>query len=100
MEKRSLEAIDNSVSAEEPQVVVLDGDAVIVAVNEAWQRLASDGGLRWQGGGLGRSYLDVCDSVEGGLGSATERAEAAAAARGLRQVLSGKESYFRMEYCC
>ncbi len=44
-------------------ILTLDDDNRIVAANEAWRRFALGGALQAGGDGLGRDYLEVCDSV-------------------------------------
>jgi signal transduction histidine kinase len=75
---------------------VLDARGMIVAVNRAWRDY---GGQPGPGAALlneGANYLAVCDSVTSG----PQAAEAAAVARGLREVLSGARASFELEYPC
>lgn len=76
-------------------VAVLDGAGVIVHVNRAWRRFASENG--WSGGtaGVGTSYLAVCE----GDGVPPED-PARALAGGIRRVLDGSIDAFEVEYPC
>jgi diguanylate cyclase (GGDEF)-like protein len=74
-------------------IAVLDGDGLIVWVNQAWRRFALDSGLDEDQ--VGSSYLDVCERASAG---GNEFAKAALA--GLRSVLEGKVRSFEMEYPC
>ena len=64
----------------EEQIAVLDADGTIVAVNEAWRRMAREGGLTSDL--VGTSYLTPCDTA----GDDPHAREAAASIRG---VLAG-----------
>ena len=72
---------------------LLDGEAHILAVNAPWIRFAVDNGSFDRTGGLGQSYLHVCDAAAGDPWSA-------AAGRGLRDVLAGRLPSFEIEYPC
>jgi diguanylate cyclase (GGDEF)-like protein len=74
---------------------VLDGSGVIVDTNEAWRLFAhlNDGSVRDTGPGV--NYLDVCDRA-----AACGESGAAAAARGLREILDGEREHFDLEYPC
>lgn len=76
-------------------IAVLDAEGVIVAVNDAWCRFASENGLRDPHHGVGRNYLDACDPPPG-----RGAAETWAVAAGLRAVLAGKRGSFSIEYAC
>jgi PAS domain S-box-containing protein len=72
------------------QIAVLDADGVILNVNAAWKRFARDnGGERVA---EGASYLASCTAVDD---DGARRAEA-----GLRAMLAGTSSGFRIEYAC
>jgi PAS domain S-box-containing protein len=74
-------------------VALLDRDGVIVAVNAAWERFASENGRALTSCGVGRNYLAACQSDE------TDQ-DAGAAADGMSRVLSGTLPVFTMEYPC
>ncbi|MCK7494922.1 MAG: PAS domain-containing protein [Comamonadaceae bacterium] len=76
-------------------IAVLDPNGVIVAVNDAWRRFGDENGLRDVNHGIGRNYLDLCDTAPG-----SGAAVAWAVAAGLRAVLAGKRSSFSIEYRC
>ncbi|MFO0888651.1 MAG: sensor domain-containing diguanylate cyclase [Isosphaeraceae bacterium] len=77
------------------QIAVLADDGTVVAVNRAWQLFAVDNGLGPETCGPGSNYLRVCDLAEGGCSE-----EAAAVARGIREVLAGDRGEFSLEYPC
>ncbi|MBK8536578.1 MAG: diguanylate cyclase [Candidatus Competibacteraceae bacterium] len=90
-------AILDSIDA---NIAVLDGDGVIVAVNEAWRRLAltneTEPGKPAQRTGVGTNYLAVCQQAASG-----EQLEEALAARdGIEAVLAGRQPIFTLEYPC
>lgn len=79
------------------QIAVLDGDGVIVAVNEAWRRFAVENGAPADKAlHLGIRYLDVCQT---GFGAAPDEG-AMEAANGIGLVLDGRLPSFRVDYPC
>ncbi len=85
----------NSLSA---HIAILDESGIIIDVNEAWRRFARSntpvvGGLM-----EGVNYLEVCDAAARTAESGAE--DAAAFARGIREVLSGNLESFDREYPC
>jgi len=90
-------AILDSVTAE---IVVLEQDGTIIAVNESWRRVALENGL--MNGkpaprtGIGTNYLAVCEtSIDG-----TIDAIALQVRDGIRGVLDGSLPCFTLEYPC
>ena len=77
------------------QMVLLDADGVVVGVNRVWRRAAESHGLDRPDHGVGMSYLAVCAAAD-----PQEAPEAAAAERGLREVLAGHRDGFLLEYRC
>jgi PAS domain S-box-containing protein len=76
-------------------VAVLDEDGVVTMVNEPWERFAIENGGNPAGVSVGVNYLEVCRrAVASGDGAA------AAALRGLEDVLAGRLSEFTVEYPC
>lgn len=74
-------------------ICVVDGNGVIVAVNEAWRQFSNDNGGR--GSFLGQNYLEVCRRASGpGADAATRFGEKVA------DVLSGGCHRFETEYPC
>jgi signal transduction histidine kinase len=71
-------------------VAVLDGEGVILAVNDAWIQFATFNDFKLENYGVGANYLAFCD----GLGTR----DASAAAEGLRALLAGGPGPFRFEY--
>jgi hypothetical protein len=78
-------------------ICVLDTSGTITVVNEAWRRFALENASAPAPPrtGIGTNYLEVCGSASG---PASE--EAAAFARGLRDVLEGRSELFQLEYPC
>ncbi len=73
----------------------LDASGRILAVNRAWRQASEEGGGTPADTGVGVNYLTMCDLAVG------EGAEyAAAAAAGIRSVLSGQAERFAMDYPC
>ena len=76
-------------------VALLDHEGVILSVNDGWKKFAKSNGFEGEGFGVGRNYLEVCDSASG---DRTEYSREAAA--GIRAVLNGGTRAFAMEYPC
>lgn len=72
---------------------LVNARGVIVAVNAAGRARDEANELRWPRGEVGRNYLEMLDRA-----AADE--DAAAAARGIRAVLTGKAPGFKMSYAC
>lgn len=87
-----LENILNSLDA---HIAVLNEAGVIIKTNKPWQDFAVANNLRLPPDTLGVNYLSVCDTARG---EASEGAEEAAA--GIRAVMDGALSEFRMDYPC
>ena len=84
-------------------ISVLDKNGVITAVNEAWKNFAVENGADWavQGVGIGTNYLNVCRSATlENSDNANESAEADLIYKGIRDVLSGANKFFSIEYPC
>src|SRR5215207_6007473 len=75
-------------------VAVLDATGTIIAVNKAWRSFAQQSGYGSEDDGVGSNYLAVCES------SAPHSRDAAATAKGLREIMAGRRREFRMEYPC
>jgi PAS domain S-box-containing protein len=88
----------SSLDALSSHVAILNHDGVILATNTAWRRFAERNGAS-ASIGIGVNYLDVCDNCQSdgpdGCG-----AEAAAVARGVRDVISRDRDSFELEYPC
>jgi diguanylate cyclase (GGDEF)-like protein/PAS domain S-box-containing protein len=87
-----LAAIINALPAE---IALLDAKGVILEVNQLWREFARSSGYTGGLYGIGSNYLSICDSAKGE--GADEGSQVAA---GIRRVLSGEASDFRLEYPC
>jgi diguanylate cyclase (GGDEF)-like protein/PAS domain S-box-containing protein len=76
-------------------IAVLDGEGLILSINDMWGRLTAGNPLHGPAYAVGNNYLDMCDQ-ESGPGSADARRAAA----GIRSVLTGVTENFSMEYPC
>ncbi len=85
--------LQSSIDALTAQIAVLDQYGRIVMVNEAWKSFAHEHDL--DDPGVGADYLRVAESAQGEFAE-----QGHAAGRGVRKVLSGRQSSFRMEYPC
>jgi signal transduction histidine kinase len=78
------------------EVVVLDRRGIIIAVNEAWRRFASENdGSENLRAGVGLDYVAACRGIQG------EGAEQAnLIVEGMEAVIQGRSSHFSHEYPC
>ena len=76
-------------------VAILDESGTIVATNRPWRRFAEANGAAPAEVSENTNYLQVCDAAAG-----RNCADAAAFARGMRAVLSGRREAFDLEYPC
>ena len=75
-------------------VAVIDGDGVIVYVNQAWAEFSERSEASPGPGWVGRNYLESCsEAADGGANAAQVRA-------GLSAVLRRRQEEFRHEYPC
>ena len=78
-------------------IAVLDENGVIIAVNKAWRRYASDnGGSAELANPIGVNYLQICNLP----GRECSRTDSAQLLTGIRAVLEGRQSEFSLEYPC
>lgn len=76
-------------------IALLDEQGRIRALNAAWRSFASDNGYIGKDHALGTNYIALCEQVEGEGAD-----EAARVGRGIRAVLAGESTGFRLEYPC
>ena len=77
-------------------IAILDGTSLILAVNRAWGRFASENNAaRPEKTGVGTRYLSVCENAEG-----TCEREADSFGAGLKSVLSGERESFELISPC
>ncbi len=76
-------------------LAVLDKDGIIIFVNNAWCQFAEANGLAWDDHGVGRSYLEACESAEG-----DNAIEARAALKGIHGVITNRLNEWSLEYPC
>ncbi|ATQ41044.1 sensor histidine kinase [Caulobacter mirabilis] len=73
-------------------VALIDSVGDIIAVNAAWRRFGEENGLADPAHGVGRNYLEICETAR--------HPDGAAVAAGLRALLAGAPGPFRHEYEC
>ena len=92
---RHLSSKDGLVNALPANTALIDGNGVIISVNDKWRDFARANFFQSEDLGVGDNYLRICDDAQGD-GSADARAAAA----GIRAVISGTEDEFTLEYPC
>ena len=90
--KRFLQSALNALSA---HIAILDDQGTIIAINAAWGAFAAQNDFLGLGYGIGANYLHLCESAQGDCA-----AEAPAVAGGIRAIMAGRQSEFRLEYPC
>ncbi|QTN23835.1 PAS domain S-box protein [Rhizobacter sp. AJA081-3] len=101
--EQALREVSELVQAVEDSVLdhmaVLDRDGVVVNVNAAWQRFASDNADCSPGApvrsDIGTNYLDVCRAATGPGGESARQA-----ADGIAAILAGRSELYTLEYAC
>ena len=77
-------------------VAVLGSDGTILATNDAWNRFATENGIRLTSAvGPGANYLEVCRQA-----AAQGASEAQPALDGIQNVMRGARDSFQLEYPC
>ncbi|PKL15146.1 MAG: hypothetical protein CVV49_21860 [Spirochaetae bacterium HGW-Spirochaetae-5] len=76
-------------------IAILNEKGVIIAVNRAWREFALNNSMDISSSCEGVNYLGVCDSSEGSNSDEAEQASA-----GIREIISGNQREFSLEYPC
>jgi PAS domain S-box-containing protein len=84
-----------TVDALSAHIAVLDETGTVIAVNRAWRDFAEANGPVLSNVNEGANCLSVCDAARGPYSE-----EAAIVATGIRDVISGARSEFKIEYPC
>ncbi|WHZ15309.1 MAG: hypothetical protein OJF52_002152 [Nitrospira sp.] len=87
--------LQSSLDALTSQIAILDERATIICVNRAWRVFGDQNHLRDPEYGVGRSYLDICQSSSGEGAEAAQRV-----ADGIRAILRGERRVCVAEYPC
>jgi signal transduction histidine kinase len=87
-------ALERAIDGLPANAAVLDCSGSIVAVNDAWRQFGRKNGLRSGSGGVGTSYLQVCESHQ------ARGTEGPRVAQAIRRVLNGPGDPFRTGYAC
>ena len=77
-------------------IVIIDDSGIVRRTNAAWERSATDGGMRSPDISVGANYFDACAAPRGSEDGGTMLE----VARGLREVLDGVRDRFELEYPC
>jgi len=76
-------------------IALLDAQATILSVNEAWRQFGEANAPPGPGHGVGVNYLQICDNARG-----KGTSDALQAAAGIRSVLNGEAAEFSLQYPC
>ena len=76
-------------------LAILDEEGTIISVNKAWCLFADANGLDWNDYGVGRNYLEICETAVGdGVN------EARAAFESIHGVITKQQNESSLEYPC
>jgi signal transduction histidine kinase/CheY-like chemotaxis protein/HPt (histidine-containing phosphotransfer) domain-containing protein len=84
----------STVDALATHIAIMDGNGVVLATNRAWREFGATGGQTNDRVGEGSNYLALCDELSG----VKRDSRSAAIAAGIRDVASGKQNEFALEY--
>ena len=87
--------LQSSLDALTSPIAILDERATIICVNRAWRLFGDQNQLCGPDHGVGRNYLDICESWTGEGAEQTQRGT-----EGIRAVLRGEQSEWVAEYQC
>ncbi len=76
-------------------VAILDENGFILETNRAWMQFAEANHIRMRPDTLKVNYLEICDKADGYSAD-----ESLSVARGIRDVIAGREKEFVMDYPC
>jgi len=77
-----------------PNIVLLNEDAKIVAVNDSWKKFTLANNLGVPRHGIGFHYLAISEKATG-----MDAISAKKISRGIKEVIAGENDEFSMEYC-
>jgi len=77
-----------------PNIVLLNEDAKIVAVNESWKKFTLANNLGVPRHGIGFHYLAISEKATG-----MDAISAKKISRGIKEIIAGGNDEFSMEYC-
>jgi len=93
--KQSHHLIQSVLDSMSAHIAVLDKEGLIKYTNKAWQTFAAENDLAYQNCGVGVNYLEICEKAEG-----KDSRQADKAARGIKQVIKGRDKLYTLEYPC
>jgi PAS domain S-box-containing protein len=76
-------------------IAILNENGIIIAVNRAWREFALNNAMDISASCEGINYLGVCDSSDGANSDEAEQASS-----GIREIISGTQREFSLEYPC
>jgi len=76
-------------------IAILNEKGIIIAVNRSWREFALNNSMDISPMSEGVNYLEVCDLSDGGNSD-----EAGLVAAGIREIISGNQKEFSLEYPC
>jgi two-component system cell cycle sensor histidine kinase/response regulator CckA len=95
IQKRTAEIQNAILNALPAHIALLDGEGIIVEVNDAWRKFAVENALQGPRFFIGENYLTVCEKAKG-----NDSDLALEAAQGIRQVMWRERGEFTLEYPC
>jgi len=93
--KEAAETQSAILNALPPIIALLNDKGEIISVNDSWRKFADTNGLGLPGYGVGYNYLAIADAATG-----MDKESGKAMAKGIKNIISGKQVEFKMEYAC
>lgn len=87
--------LQSALDALSAHIAILDDIGDIIGVNAAWRRFADNNQFTENAYGIGLNYLRVCDKS-----SQQNSSDAFLVASGIRDIISGHQEEFQLEYPC
>ncbi len=87
--------VQSALDALSAHIAILDKTGRIIGVNAAWSQFAKDNGFNAANFGIGLNYLKVCETS-----ARRNSPDAPQVANGIRSIIAGQMTEFKMEYPC
>ena len=95
VQRQLAETMADILNALPAHIALLNAEGVIVSVNDIWRQFATANDLQGPEFSVKQNYLEICERVTGDCAEDARRVAA-----GIRAVLAGTTSSFRLEYPC
>lgn len=87
--------LQSAINSMPSHIAMLNEGGSIISINTAWQRFGDANEYTDNAYGMGRNYINICESASG-----EDAEEAQRVAYGIRSIINEKSDIFRIEYPC